>query len=169
MYIKTLRCVYVDGECIVGFSYWIDNRLLSRVKVIVTLRLAVYRQSVFAKSPSRPTTNIVFFQLNTCGYSPHVTFSLTRGWVCHLQLLLALASAVILWSESRGTHDHILLSQIRNSPNLEGQVPVFIVPRNRGGGYTLRHWVSFLATPTTRRDTVDVFDPASTQVMTAYS
>jgi hypothetical protein len=38
-----------------------------------------------------------------------------RGWVCRLQLLLALASAVILGSESRGTRDHILLSQIRAS------------------------------------------------------
>jgi hypothetical protein len=26
-----------------------------------------------------------FFQLNTCGHSPYVTFSLTRGWVCRLQ------------------------------------------------------------------------------------
>jgi hypothetical protein len=41
------------------------------------------------------------------------------------------ASAVILGSESRWTHDIILLSQIRDSPNLEGQVPVFIYPRNR--------------------------------------
>jgi hypothetical protein len=56
---------------------------------------------------------------------------LTRGQVCHLQLLLALASAVILWSESHGTHDHILLSQIWLIPNLEGQVPVFISLRNR--------------------------------------
>jgi hypothetical protein len=31
----------------------------------------------------------------------------------------------------RGTRDHILLSQIRDSRNLEGQVPVFISPRNR--------------------------------------
>jgi hypothetical protein len=61
----------------------------------------------------------------------HVTSSLTREWVCHLQLLLGIASAVTLRSESRGTHDHILLSQIRDSPNLEGQVPVFISPRNR--------------------------------------
>jgi hypothetical protein len=71
------------------------------------------------------------FQLNTCGYSPHVTSSLTRRWICHLQLLLILDSAVILRSESRGTHDNILLSQIRDSSNLEGQVPVFISPRNR--------------------------------------
>jgi hypothetical protein len=40
--------------------------------------------------------------------------SLTRGRVCRLQLLLALASVVVLGSESRGTRDHILLSQIRD-------------------------------------------------------
>jgi hypothetical protein len=39
-------------------------------------------------------------------------------------LLLALASAVILGSD-------LLLPQIRDSPSLEGQVPVFISPRNR--------------------------------------
>jgi hypothetical protein len=69
------------------------------------------------------------FQLNTCGYCSYVTSSLARGWVCRLQLLLVLASAVILRSESRGTHD-ILLSQIRDSPNLEGQVTVFISSRD---------------------------------------
>jgi hypothetical protein len=45
--------------------------------------------------------------------------------------MLGLASTVILGYESLGTHYHILLSQIRDSPNLEGQVPVFISPRNR--------------------------------------
>jgi hypothetical protein len=35
-----------------------------------------------------------------------------------LKLLLAFASPVILGSKSRGTHDHILLFQIRGSPNL---------------------------------------------------
>jgi hypothetical protein len=42
--------------------------------------------------------------------------SLARGRVCRLQLLLAFASTVILGSESRGTRDHILLSQIRDFP-----------------------------------------------------
>jgi hypothetical protein len=41
---------------------------------------------------------------------------LSRGRVCRLQLLLALASAVIFESESRGTRDHILLFQIRDFP-----------------------------------------------------
>jgi hypothetical protein len=43
-------------------------------------------------------------------------FALTRGWVCCLQLLLALASAVILGSKSLGTRNHILLSEIRDFP-----------------------------------------------------
>jgi hypothetical protein len=38
---------------------------------------------------------------------------------------------LIFGFESRGTHDHIFLPQIRDSPNLEGQVPVFISPSNR--------------------------------------
>jgi hypothetical protein len=89
-------------------------------------------QFVSAKSSLRLTTSNFFLQLNTCGYNPYVTSSLTRGWVCRLQLLLILASAVILTSESCWTHDHILLSQIRDSPNLEGQVPVFISPQEQG-------------------------------------
>jgi hypothetical protein len=56
---------------------------------------------------------------------------MTSGWICRLQLLLALlVSAVILRSESHGTGDHILLSHNRDFPNLEGQVPVFISPSN---------------------------------------
>jgi hypothetical protein len=93
------------------------------VRVTVTLRLAVCRKisSSWRPAPWDPRA-VFFFQLKTCVFSPYVTSSLTRGWVCRLKLLLALAS---------GTCDHILLSQIRDSPNLEGQVPVFISPSNR--------------------------------------
>jgi hypothetical protein len=63
-----------------------------------------------ATSLLRLTTSNFIFQLNIWGYSPYVTSSLMIGWVCHLQLLLGLASEVILRSESQGTHDHILLS-----------------------------------------------------------
>jgi hypothetical protein len=65
------------------------------------------------------------FRVCCCGAS-----SLTRGRVCRSRQLPVLARAVILGSESRGTHDHILLSQIRDSPNMEGQVPVFVSSRN---------------------------------------
>jgi hypothetical protein len=99
------------------------------VRVRVTLRLAVYRQSVrLGANPLRATTSI-FPLLNTCGYSPYVTSSLERGWICRLQLLLVLASAVILGYEFHGTHDHILPCQSRGSPNL--QVQAHTCPRNR--------------------------------------
>jgi hypothetical protein len=84
-----------------------------------------------ATNPLRTTTSNFIFQLNTCGCSPYVTSSLTRGWVCRLHLLLTIARAVILRPESRETHNHIFLSPIRDYPKLEGQVPVFISPRNR--------------------------------------
>jgi hypothetical protein len=103
-----------------------------QILVRVTLRLAVCYQSVrLGAKPLEDHDQYFSPQLNTCSRSPYVTSSLTRGWVYRLQLLLAFASAIILGSESRGTHDHILLSHIRDSPNLRGQVPVCISPRNR--------------------------------------
>jgi hypothetical protein len=85
--------------------------------------MAVYRQS------GRLGTRL----LETYVHSPYVTTFLRRGWDCRLQLLLVLASAGILGSESRGDRDHIILCQIRDIPNLEGQVPVFISTQERGG------------------------------------
>jgi hypothetical protein len=90
--------------------------------------------------------------------------SLTRGQVCHLQLLLALASAVILGSESHRTHDHISPSQIWDSPNLVGQVPVSMSPRNMVARLYLRHRVPLKSPHTTRWAVVEVFEPASTRV-----
>jgi hypothetical protein len=52
--------------------------------------------------------------------------------VCRLQLLLDIASAVTVGSETSRTHDHILLSQIRDSLNLEDYVPVFISFHEQG-------------------------------------
>jgi hypothetical protein len=111
----------------------------------------------------RVAVRLAFFQLNVCFHSPYGTSSLTIGSVCSLRLLLGLASAVILRSNSRGTRDHILLSRIRDSPNLEGQVPVFISARNWVARSYPRHWVPFSSPPRPRRATVEVFVPASTR------
>jgi hypothetical protein len=72
-------------------------------------------QFFLAPSPLRLTAGL-FSQMNTCVHRPYITSSLRRGWVCHLQLLLALASAFILGSESRGSRENILLPQIRDFP-----------------------------------------------------
>jgi hypothetical protein len=61
-----------------------------------------------------------------------------RGWVCRLQLLLVLASLVILRSECRGTHDYILLSQIRDSPKPGEPSPRFYIPKEQGSRFHFR-------------------------------
>jgi hypothetical protein len=91
--------------------------------------------SPWRQAPWRSRPEIFFPQLNTWGCSPYVTSSLTRGWLCRLQLLLAFASIVILGSESRGTHDNILLSQIRDSPQPEGPGPCIYILQGQGGPF----------------------------------
>jgi hypothetical protein len=81
-----------------------------------------------------------------------------REWVCRLQLLLVLASQVILGSESRGTHEQILLSQIRDSPNLEGKFPAFMCHKNRVARLYLEALGSLSSPPMTPRATVEIFN-----------
>jgi hypothetical protein len=120
-------------------------------------------QFVLAISPLRLTTSNFIFQLNTYGYGPYVTSSLRRGRVCRLQLLLFLTSAVILSSESRGTHDQILQSQIRDCRTWIASFPYLYPPGTGWPGYTTRHWVPMSSPPKTHRATVEVFDSATTR------
>jgi hypothetical protein len=111
--------------------------LSSCTPLTLSLKMVATCQSCFTTGQSVllgcKTHNQFFFKLSTCFHSPYVTSSLTREWVYSLQLLLDLASTVILRSDSRGTRDHNLLSQIRDSTNLEGQMPVFKSPQEQGG------------------------------------
>jgi hypothetical protein len=59
--------------------------------------------------------------------------SLTRGRVCILLLLLVLASAVPLGSESRGTPHHILLRQLLRLPQPGAPGPRIYIPQEQGG------------------------------------
>jgi hypothetical protein len=73
---------------------------------------------------------ISFRQLRLCYF---VAPSLTRGRICNLlvQLLLGLSRAAALRSKSRRTHGPYFTVSFEFPSNLEGQVPVFISPRNR--------------------------------------
>jgi hypothetical protein len=83
------------------------------LKVKVTLRLTVSQSVSLGVEPHLGPHDQIFFtvwslKLYFCG-AP----SLTRGRVCLLYMLLALANAVFLGSEFLGTRDHSLVSQIR--------------------------------------------------------
>jgi hypothetical protein len=84
--------------------------------------------------------------------------SLMRGQVCNLlyNCFWALPEQSLL-GQSPAELTAIFYYLIWDSPNLEGQVPVFISPRNRVVQLYPRHWVPFLSPITTHRATVEVF------------
>jgi hypothetical protein len=115
-----------DSPSTVEWLCWLShsfNRSQIRLWPTVSRRVCLGFELQLGPKTRLLLLSVVFWW---CGVS-----SLTKGRVCRLQLLLAFAGAVILGSESCGTHDSILLSEIRHSPNLEGQVLVFISPTNR--------------------------------------
>jgi hypothetical protein len=73
-----------------------SNRPPHKVKVRVTLRLAVYRKSVcLGVKPHETHDQRYFPELNPCAISPYVTSSLTRRWVCLLWICLAFRQVYI--------------------------------------------------------------------------
>jgi hypothetical protein len=73
---------------------------------------------------------IFFRQLRVCYV---VAPSLKRGRVCYLLLLLILANAVPLESESCRTQDHILLPQFLRLPQPGESGPRIYIPQEQGG------------------------------------
>jgi hypothetical protein len=117
-----------------------DSKKRKRVRVRFTSRLA--------PSPLRLTIDD-FFQFNLCGHSHYVIISLTRGWVCRLQLLLVLASAVILGSESV-----FYCLKFETPPPWRPRSPYSFPPGTGWPSYAPRHRVPFSSPPTCHRATM---------------
>jgi hypothetical protein len=138
--IMILRCLHLTTHCHFCKKvspFWNKASLSSKICVLIIKHIlyCTIINPLKAKSESetflRPTVSrpvclgikhpsgaydqifITVNHLRVCWYG---ALSMTIGRVCPLHLLLVLASAVILGSESRGTHKYILLSQIRNFP-----------------------------------------------------
>jgi hypothetical protein len=90
----------------------------------------------------------VFFLLENFCVQFRVYFvapSLTRGRACNLLLLLGLTSTVPLGSESRGTQEHIIVSQFFRFPQPGVPSSRIYIPQEQGGpvipagtGFTFR-------------------------------
>jgi hypothetical protein len=110
-------------------------------------------QSVFGVRHPSWTRDQFFFLLEIYFKQLRVYYfvapSLTRGRVCNLQYnCFWVLPEQSLLGRSPAELTTIFYCLIWDSPNLEGQVPVFISPR---------HWVPFLSPLTTRRATVEIF------------
>jgi hypothetical protein len=168
LYPNALGCLFIASNDSRGYSGGIriaSTWGLNSIQVQVNLRLMVSRPVFLGVGlPSEAYGQFFFlFSVWQLRFSWCGAPSLTIGWVCNLlvQLLLGIVevpqnSMTIFWCI------------IWDSPNLEGQVPVFLSPRNRVS--QLYSWAlgSLLSPLTTRRATVKVFLPASTRVWTLF-
>jgi hypothetical protein len=112
---NVLNGARASPNCMISLRTSIYIRQLTRVSHNELLTSDGVLPLYFTKHPSGAYDQIciTFRQLRVCWCG---ALSLTRGRVCRLQLLLALATSDILMSESCGASDHILLSQIRDFP-----------------------------------------------------
>jgi hypothetical protein len=186
-----------------------------KAKVRVTLRLAVYRQSVRLGVKPLETHDQRLFQLNSCGNRPYVTFSLMRRrffflWIClAFRQVLSLTTdwlwvwvwalcydrrsvgqsaslpwnkapiwglrpdldycrvvaGLLMWGALSDERTDLLFASVAGSRQRShsrvwapwDSRPYFTVSDSR---------LPFSSAPTTRRDTVEVFDPTSTTGVT---
>jgi hypothetical protein len=136
---------------------------LSSERNRATSRLAIYRRSIRLGAKPLKTHDQLFFSSKHLWLQSSCNILSNERMGLSFTIATGLASAVILGSKSCGTHDHILLSQSRDFPNREGEVPIFISPGTGLPSCCPRHWVPFSSPPTTRRAIVEVFEPAFTR------
>jgi hypothetical protein len=149
--------------------WWMDKKYWTAipptaelVEVEVTLRPTVSRPvSLGVRRPSGTHNQfyfllkIFFRHLRVCNF---LAPSLTRGWVCNLlyNYFWALPEQSLL-GRSPAELTAIFYCLIWDSPNLEGQVPVFISPRNRVAQLYPRALGSLFLSPLmTRRAAVEL-------------
>jgi hypothetical protein len=93
--------------------YWFTNWVWVR---ILYYDRRSFGQSVLGQSNRLRAKDHIFITVRHLRVRWYGALSLMRGRVCHLQMLLALANALIFGSDSHRTRENILPYQIRDFP-----------------------------------------------------
>jgi hypothetical protein len=112
--------------------------LIIRVRVIFSLRLAVYRQTILGAKRLEINGHQFFMQLKLCGHSRYKTSSLTRRFAIAAGHRQCNDSPV---RDPRDSWPYFTLSD-SGLPQPGGQILVFISPKNRVAQLYPWHWVS---------------------------
>jgi hypothetical protein len=139
--------------------------LNSGIRIRVTLRLAVYHQSVrLGDKPLETHDQIFLFSNWTLGVTVFMEHSLWREDGCVIYNCC--------WPSPTqsfpGPSPPWLMTtfyclRFETPPTWRARSPYLYTPGTRWPGYTPRHWVPFSSPPTTRRANVEVFFSASTR------
>jgi hypothetical protein len=86
----------------------------------------------------------------------------TRGWVCHSQLLLTLTSAVLSGLSPMGLITIFYYLRFDTHPTWRARSPYLYLPGTGWSRYIPKHRVPFSLPPMARRAMVAVFEAAST-------
>jgi hypothetical protein len=134
-----LRCLMVNTPHLNPHLNWLQ----SQSQLLYDWRFTA-NQFVLATGPLRSTTSNFILQLNTCGYSPYVTSSLTRGWVYHLQLLLSSPAHSYSGPSPARLMTSAYCLRFETPPTWRTRSLYLYPPGTGCPGYTPRHWVDWL-------------------------
>jgi hypothetical protein len=95
-------------------------------------------------------------------HTPKVTVT-TAHSTCSLQFLLASPAQSFSGPTPSGLATTFYYLKFETPPSCRARSPYLNPPGTWWPGYTPRQWISFSLLPTTRRATVEVFDPAFTR------
>jgi hypothetical protein len=134
------------------------KRTSARVTVRVNLWLAVYHQSVRlgAKPVWYPGSMFFFFQLNTCGYNPHVTSFLTRRWVCRFNCCWPSPMQSFSGPSPAGLITIFYSLRFQTTSSWRVRSPYLYPPGTGWPIYNPKQWVPFSMPLTTSRATVEI-------------
>jgi hypothetical protein len=144
------------------FLQWLSDWQLLRKESEPEL---LYDWLFTATSPSRLISSNFIFQLNTCGHSPYVTSSLTRGWFFIYNCCWCSPAQSFSGTSPAELMTTFYCLRFETLPTWRTRSPYLsIYPPGTGWpGYSPRYWVPFSSPPTTRMAMVKVFEPASTR------